>query len=248
MNRADLTRIVGRVDDLPTLSRTVLKITELVNDKNENIAELKSKAGTLEKKLEALLEQRKNDQLEFRRTMINAEENHKEGMSKALLKQKESMGKAFLEEMEKARQEVTREVEQRVRAEMPPPGPDPEKLEGQIRRQLEVEMSERARQSESEVEDKVREVREGSKKEMDKIRWEAESLKEEIKKLRGARNQIEKEAQELLQQAESHYKRELDKQMSSLKKGYGGGRGLFTSIGRFLDKPLIDTGRKKEEE
>ena len=40
MNPPDLDRIISRVDDLPTLPRTVLRITELVNDPKSSARDL----------------------------------------------------------------------------------------------------------------------------------------------------------------------------------------------------------------
>ena len=40
MGEADLRRIIARVEDLPTLPRTVLRITELVNDPRASAKDL----------------------------------------------------------------------------------------------------------------------------------------------------------------------------------------------------------------
>ena len=40
MPAADLKRLIGRVEDLPTLPRTVLRITELINDPRASAKDL----------------------------------------------------------------------------------------------------------------------------------------------------------------------------------------------------------------
>jgi len=52
----------------------------------------------------------------------------------------------------------------------------------------------------------------------------------------------------LLNEAETHYRRELEKKISPSGDSSKGSEGFFTALGRFFDKPIIDTTSKKKDE
>jgi len=113
---------------------------------------------------------------------------------------------------------------------------------------MESEFSNELREKEAGLEKRLMLAKEEAKKEADRLRWENESLKEEVKRAREARVKLEREAQELLQQAEDHYKNELDKNVGDLKKQAKSKKGIFTTIGNILDTPIIDTKKHKEDD
>jgi len=63
----------------------------------------------------------------------------------------------------------------------------------------------------------------------------------------GSQGQIEREAQDLLQQAEAHYRNELNRKLGEIDN-HGKRGGIFSAIGRLLDTPIIDTTKKKDLE
>jgi hypothetical protein len=109
-----------------------------------------------------------------------------------------------------------------------------------------LEHLEQMREKETSMDQKVKEINEEAKKETEKWRWENENLKEELRRSREARMQIEREAQELIQQAELHYKGEFEKRMVEIEADAKNGRGFFGAIGKILDTPIIDTTKKKD--
>lgn len=217
-------------------------IRQVISDKDQLINEFRNRVAMVERKLdqvqadyEAFREQSKGDS-----ERISVEKTNE---LRKVLQQKQ-------QEFEQAKLAAIEEAVSRVRVDAPM-GPDPEILRSQVRQEMESEMMSQLRDKETEMESKVAQVKEETKKEFDKIKWEAESMKEELKRAREARAHLEREAQELLQQAEDHYRREMEKFQSDeavkMKKQTS---GFFSSIGlklgRLLDTPIVDTNKKKD--
>ncbi len=216
-------------------------VKDTVSEKDEILAEFKNRVATLDRKL-------KQAQDEFAAMHAQSAEE-KERILNQAAQEKERLINQKQIEIEQARRAAAEEMAEKIRAELPPPGPAPETVAAQIRQDLEAEYMDRLRDKESEVDSKVAQAREETKKEMDRLKWEAESMKEELKRAREARSQIEREAQELLQQAEAHYQRELAKHSQEIDTTVKEQpKGFFTRIGRILDTPIIDTGKKKKNE
>ena len=198
--------------------------------------EYKSRVHSLERKVDEVISERDAVRNETKQKIDRLIE----------LKQKE-----MIQRIEDAKKELVRKHEEelnQVRAEaqnVPPV--DPQVLENQIREKMEAEFLERLRDREALVEQQIKESRDESKKEIDKSKWENESMKDELKRAREARAQIEHEAQDLLRQAEDHYKNELSKRLTSISDRANKNKGFFSAIGRFLDTPIIEFGKKKDK-
>jgi hypothetical protein len=230
---------VSKKDDMFKEKERALR--QMMADKDEAHSDLKNKLMILSNKLNDLMNENSTLRENSKRERDQVEQGKQEAINR-LMKQKQ-------EEIEQAKKIAAEEAEQRVREELPPPGPNPQALAGQIRQQVEMEFMDRLREQESEWEKKLTQAKEESKKEIDKIRWDNENQREELRRAREARSQIEREAQELLQQAEEHYKKELNKRLAEAGEvSKEKNKGIFTAIGRILDTPLLDTKKNKDEE
>jgi len=233
-------------------------LRDIANEKSSALSEYKNRIKDLEWKMSENLKEREElehgfkDQIrkikmaaqrDLDQTLeaqkIEIEEEHKQAMPAAV-------NKAVEEAVAEAVQKVAAETEERVRSEIPA-GPDSQALESQIRQQLESEMLDKLRNQESAVEEKIKELKEEGQKERDRLQWENNSLKEEGRRLKETRNHIEREAKDLLQKAEEHYKKELLKAQSAAKESVESKSGIFTSLGRLLDFPLLDTKKSKKD-
>jgi F0F1-type ATP synthase membrane subunit b/b' len=215
---------------------------QLVGDKEDVISELKKNMYALERKWHESREE--SDAL--RSEMKTEIESLTKKKDKEFENRLAGMKRTHQEELERAVQQASEEVESRIRADLPSPGANPQVVEAQIRQQIEAEFMTRLRDQEAELEEKLTQVKGDGKKEMDRIHWENEGLKEELKKTREARMALEREAQEILQQAEEHYKNELASRTAQANIQAQKPQGLFSKIGRFLDTPIIDTQKKDD--
>lgn len=247
--RETITRLTNQVmtaenkDDIMKEKDRVYK--QMLAGKEDLANEFKDRALALDRKLEEMrgeiVKIKEHNRTEREQLIaqyqegLDRERTQKKRDIDALLKQKEA-------ELQKAIDEAVQREQSRI-----PEGPNPQLLEAQIRQQLEMETVNRQREVETSFEARIAAIREENKKEMDKIKWETESLREELKRARESRLQIEREAQELLQQAEDHYRKELNRQTFDLQKEHKPEKGLFTTLGRWLDTPLIDTSKKKDK-
>jgi len=234
---------VEKAEELFREKERLLKVA--LDDKDNIVAEFKSRVQALDRALreshEEMKELRDSQAKQAERTgaQVTAELREKFEVEKAKIL------KAQEEQLIQARFEAAQEAVEKARAEMPTIGGNIQAAEESIRQEAEKQMMERLREEQEKFDTTLRETKEETKKEIDRIKWESESAKEELKKAREARAQIEKEAQQLLQEAEDHYRAELEKQVGRMKEK---GHGLFSSIGRLLDTPIIDFGRKKDGE
>lgn len=215
---------------------------QLINDKEESLTELKARIHVLERKFNESASELETLKEESKQKMekLNL---HKQGELEERLAalHRELTGK-HAQELEKIKAEAANRAREEV------PQVDVQAVEAQVRQRLEMESLERMREHESQFDEKLKSVKDEAKKEIDSVRWESESVKEELKRAREARAQIEREAQELLRQAEEHYKRELDRRITEISGEAGQKKGVFTAIGRFLDYPLVDLKKKKEDD
>ncbi len=219
---------IEKKDDIFREKEKALK--QIIADKDDMTAEFKTRLAVVDRKFQQL-------QKEHEEFLQHAKEDREK-----LLEQKRV-------EIDQVKRQAAAEAEERVRSEMPVSAPvDTSAIEARLRQDMEGEILDRMREKETEMEERAAQSKEETKKEMDRLKWESESMRDELKRAREARAQIEREAQELLQQAEAHYQRELAKHAADPK--YEGKKpgGLFTAIGRFLDTPIIDTGKKKDKD
>jgi DNA repair exonuclease SbcCD ATPase subunit len=226
------------------------ELKQSVSEKDATVAEFKNRSIAAERKMEMLREE--YDQ--FRAGIKKQAEQSLQEI--AALKKKQAddlaaLNAAHQQEIQQAKHTVSEEVAARIQAELPPPGPSAQMIESQVRQDLENEYMQRVRDKEADWEQRLADAKEETKKEMDRLKWDVENGKEELKRAREARVHIEREAQELLQQAEEHYQNELQKKIAATEQVQKKSKGLFStiglSLGRFLDTPLIDTRKKKDE-
>lgn len=220
----------ARADHQKELANALFTQKENLEKRFEaTLAERDAAAKGLEKRLEEAVAEKEKAEISFEQRLSAARA------------EREAAEKDF----EKRLAESLRDAESRARMEIPQ-GPDAATIENDVRQRVESEFLEQMREHESSFETKLKKAKEEAKKDADRLRWENESLKDEVRKVREARNQIEREAQELLQQAEAHYRKELDRHTTELIEKINRDRGIFSTIGRFLDKPIIDTTRGKD--
>jgi chromosome segregation ATPase len=214
-------------------------------------AEFKNRLALVDRKLEQL----QAEYAQFREAAKQEAEtllNQRKVDMESAKKEREKLLAQKQMEMEQAARAAADEMAEKIRAELPPPGPNVQAIENQLRQDIESEYMDKMREKESEVESKIAQTREENKKELERLKWEGDSLKEELRRAREARTQLEREAQELLTQAEEHFRRELEKQLSHPEQtGRPAQKGIFTSIGmtigKILDTPIIDTKKKKND-
>jgi chromosome segregation ATPase len=219
-------------------------LRQMIQDKEATVNEFKNRVHSLERRLDEFGSEKESIKAEANKEVEKVIKAKDRELEERIQAQKEELYLGFQQEVEKAKFQAAKEAAEKVRAEMPPVTANPEL----IRQEMEREMMTQLRDQETAAETKMKEVRDEAKRDLDKFKWETESLKEELKRAREARNQIEKEAQELLQQAEEHYKSQLEKKMSDIKDKTGKHKGLFTSIAKILDTPIIDFSKKKDGE
>lgn len=227
------------------------ELKQTIAEKESQMTDLKNKALSTDRKFELLREE--YDQF---RTEIKKQIDQRMADMNALKKRHDdemaALKNAHEQELQSTKRSTADEVSARIQAELPPPGPSAQMIESQVRQDLEGEYMQRLRDKDEELERRLAESRDETKKEMDRLKWDVENSKEELKRAREARLHIEREAQELLQQAEEHYQSELQKKLLETEKTTTTKpKGLFAtiglSLGRFLDTPLIDTKKKKDD-
>lgn len=216
-------------------------LRQLVTDKEETLTEFKNRIHVLERQLGELTAERDGMEVESKKKIERLIQMKQREIDDRLAEQKNEIEKAHRHEVEGLRAAAaaggsgdTGSVDMGV-------------LEQQIRQRMESEVMDQLREKETAMDQKVKEINDEAKKESDKWRWENENLKEELRRSREARMQIEREAQELIQQAELHYKGEFEKRMAELEEDAKKGRGFFGTIGKILDTPIIDTNKKKND-
>jgi chromosome segregation ATPase len=214
-------------------------LRQLVTDKEETIAEFKNRIHTLERQLSEFASERDGIEAEGKKKIERLVQLHQRETQDRLEAQKFELEKNYRQEIDAAKAAA---------AAVPgaAPLPDLGDIERQVRQRMESEFLEQMREKETSMDQKVKEINEEAKKETEKWRWENENLKEELRRSREARMQIEREAQELIQQAELHYKGEFEKRMVEIEADAKNGRGFFGAIGKILDTPIIDTTKKKD--
>lgn len=212
-------------------------LRDSLNEKDQNVAELKARVRALELQANQFNAEQESVREEGKKKLEKLMLVKQQEMDDRLAAQKRELQKIHEEEMEQLRNSLNSAM---------PMGPDPAMIEDQVRQRLEGELTSQLREKEAQIEGKIKEINDAHRKEIDKVKWENDKLKEDMKRLREARTQIEREAQDLLQQAEEHYRKELEKNTANVRAEYEKKKGLFSSIGKFLDTPLIDTKKNDE--
>jgi chromosome segregation ATPase len=212
-------------------------LRELVNEKEQTLAEFKNRIHVLERQVNEFLSERDGLEIESKKKMEKVLQMKQRELEERLNDQKTELEHAYRQEIEAAK----------LSSGAPAAPVDTAEIERQVRQNMENEVMDQLREKETSMEQKVKEINEEAKKEADKWRWENENLKEELRRAREARGQLEREAQELIQQAEVHYKNEFEKKMASIEAEAKRSKGVFSAIGKILDTPIIDTNKDKED-
>ena len=226
------------------------ELKQAVSEKESMVVDFKNRSTGAERKLEMLREEYDAFRVEIKK-QTDQRQLELNAAKKKHMEEMAALAATHQQEIQQTKRAAAEEVAARIQAELPPPGPSAQMIESQVRQDLENEYMQRVRDKETDWEQRVAEAKDETKKEIDRLKWDVENSKEELKRAREARVHIEREAQELLQQAEEHYQIELQKKMGEVEKVHTKPKGLFStiglSLGRFLDTPLIDTRKKKEE-
>lgn len=258
----------GKKDDLFREKEKALK--QIIADKEDMASEFKARLSIVDRKLQQL--QKEHEEFlhhakEDREKLIAQKQadvdavkaQAKEDREKAIAQKQADIDAVKAQaqddlraleakksaEIEQARRQAADEATARIGSEAP--AVNTQEIEDRVRQQLESENLDRLREKETEVEERAAKEKEEFKKELDRLKWESETMRDELKRAREARAQIEREAQELLQQAEAHYQRELAKNTANLEAQGKKPTGFFTTIGRLLDTPIVDTKKKKDD-
>lgn len=216
-------------------------LRQLVTDKEETVAEFKNRIHTLERQLNEHAAERDAVEADAKKKIERLLQAKQREIEDRLAEQKIELEKGYRAEFEALKTSVAA-----TGGPSAEPQVDINELEQQARQRAEQEFLDQMREKETAMDSKVKEINEEAKKEAEKWRWENENLKEELRRSREARMQIEREAQELIQQAENHYKGEFEKRIAEMEEEAKNGRGLFGTIGKILDTPIIDTKKKNK--
>jgi cancer susceptibility candidate protein 1 len=216
-------------------------LRQLVTDKEETIAEFKNRIHTLERQLGEHTGERDAVEAEAKKKIERIIQLKQREIEDRLAEQKLEIEKVHRQELDALKASIN------TSGGAPAAPVDLGIVEQQVRQRIESEFLDQLREKETAMDQKVKEINEEAKKEAEKWRWENDNLKEELRRSREARMQIEREAQELIQQAENHYKGEFEKRMAEIEEDAKKGRGLFGTIGKILDTPIIDTNKKKNQ-
>jgi chromosome segregation ATPase len=218
-----------------------------IDEKQATINEFKSRIQALDHQLKEFEDENSNLKITHKKAMDRLLKQKEEEWKELIAQEKERDIKKHQEEIDQLHLHLKQEMESKTQELMAArPEVDSSAVEAQVRQRLESEFMERMREHETQVEARMKQAKEEQKKELDRLQWESETIKEDLKRAREARAQIEREAQELLQQAEAHYKNELSKRIVEQNAEAKAAAGIFTKIGRFLDTPIIDTKKKKD--
>jgi chromosome segregation ATPase len=261
--REAMARMANEVQDIEKKEELIREkeriYKQLVADKEEQLAELRKKVPAMESRLAeteselAALRaaaQRDREQMAGDGSKVQERvDQETERLVRQFKEEKDRMVAAQQEEIRRLSEQSRQAIEAARReadeiARQAAPAQEPEALEAEIRQRVEVEYVDRLK----ELEAKIAETQAAAKKEVDRTKWESDSMREELKRARETRAHIEREAQELLGQAEAHFKLQIERVRAdatkrALEQKSG---GLFSAIGRFLDSPVIEFGGGKK--